>query len=261
MKPLISIVIPTCNRKSFLLQALKSLSHQDYPKKNIEIIVVDDHSPDDSQAAVKQLRIKNLRYFRQSENKGPAAARNIGARAAKGKFIFFMDDDCLPVSSWISDFVDFFEHHRDVGVVGGPLIPLKMNTIAKLELFKNRVLGIHLTQQTIGKDVPVGFTSNVAYRKEVFRTVGYFDESFLVPAGEDIEFKKRVCQTYNAAFLPVSVFHNQTYDLTYLLNLLFKQGLDKKPPHALSVKIFLLLLYSPLLLFNLLRKTLRYRLT
>ena len=95
MYPLVSVIVPCLNSELFILDALRSISHQTY--KNIEIVAIDDGSTDATVELVKQYRSSskvNTRFYQQ-EHRGPAAARNKGIWLAKGEFIAFLDaDDC-----------------------------------------------------------------------------------------------------------------------------------------------------------------------
>ena len=90
-KELVSVVIPTYNRKAVLENAIKSVLDQTY--KNIEIIVVDDASTDNSEDVVKAFQDSRIRYIRLEKNGGPSKARNVGIIEAKGKLIAFQDSD------------------------------------------------------------------------------------------------------------------------------------------------------------------------
>lgn len=89
--PLISVVIPTHNRAALLPRAVHSVLGQSYP--HFEIIIVDDASSDDSESTVAALNDQRIRYLRHTTNRGGSAARNTGIKAAKGKFVAFLDDD------------------------------------------------------------------------------------------------------------------------------------------------------------------------
>jgi glycosyltransferase involved in cell wall biosynthesis len=89
--PLISVVIPTFNRPSFIERACNTVINQSY--KNIEIIIVDDASNTSYSDAIKNIPFENLVYIRRDSNGGGSAARNTGIEAAKGDFIAFLDDD------------------------------------------------------------------------------------------------------------------------------------------------------------------------
>jgi glycosyltransferase involved in cell wall biosynthesis len=89
--PLVSVVLPTFNRAHLLKSALASVLSQTY--KNLEIIVVDDASTDDTQQVVAVIKDHRLRYIRHVATKGGSAARNTGILAAIGSYIAFLDDD------------------------------------------------------------------------------------------------------------------------------------------------------------------------
>ena len=92
MSHLISVIVPIYNREKYLRTCLDSIVNQSY--KNLEIILVDDGSTDDSvticeEYATDDLRIKIIRQ----ENQGVAAARNAGLRQAAGQYVGFVDSD------------------------------------------------------------------------------------------------------------------------------------------------------------------------
>lgn len=89
----VSIIVPVYNGHDFLERCLDSVVNQVY--KNIEIIIVDDASTDDTKEIIKKYSEKDKRIipFYQSENKGVSAARNTGLKAATGDYIVFLDSD------------------------------------------------------------------------------------------------------------------------------------------------------------------------
>lgn len=92
MLPLVSVVIPTFNRKYLILRALKSVAQQSYSA--IEVIVVDDASTDGTVDALKDREFPMaVRIVRLPVNRGPAGARNSGIRHASGKYVAFLDSD------------------------------------------------------------------------------------------------------------------------------------------------------------------------
>ena len=259
--PRISVVIPTYNRSNKLGEAIISIEQGTYPKKRIEILVVDDCSTDNTKQVVEQLikKYKNIRYFRTKKNSGPAVARNIGIKHSKGEYVFFTDDDCVVSRNALVKYVTFLEKNGKVMGAGGLLVPASNNIIAKIEAIKDRILKISDKSLRVGRNVPVGFTCNMIYRRKVFKEVGYFNEKFKAPAGEDTELKNRVVKKYDLAVMPVIVKHNHDYNLDYLLGILFKQSLGRNPPSSTIKKIFYLILYSPKLIYKVVTKTLVYR--
>jgi len=88
---LVSVVIPTHNRAALLHRAIESVRRQTYP--NLEIIVVDDASTDETRMVVERLIDPRIRYLRHAVSRGGSAARNTGIKAATGEYIAFLDDD------------------------------------------------------------------------------------------------------------------------------------------------------------------------
>lgn len=92
MKPLVSVVMPSWNREAYLAEAINSILGQTY--KNIELIIVDDGSTDDSKFLYDYFMKKDSRVkVIYQENKGISGARNTGIKAAKGKYIAVADSD------------------------------------------------------------------------------------------------------------------------------------------------------------------------
>ena len=91
--PLVSIIVPVYNAEIYLRECLDSLINQTY--KNIEIIVVDDCSTDNTLKNLKSIKDKRLRIVKLEKNSGACAARNKGIDEAKGKYIAFQDSDDL----------------------------------------------------------------------------------------------------------------------------------------------------------------------
>ena len=112
--PLVSIIIPTFNRRHFVGDAIDSCLAQTYP--NCEIIVVDDGSSDDTESFLRRQYGERIRYIRQA-NQGPGIARNRGIAAAKGDFIHFCDADDRLVSRKVQICMDYFRGHPEVAVV------------------------------------------------------------------------------------------------------------------------------------------------
>jgi len=89
---LISIIIPTYNRVSFLIETVNSILDQTY--KNFEIIIISDGSTDNTNKEISKITDSRLKFIQLEKNYGyPAKARNEGIKISKGKFIAFCDDD------------------------------------------------------------------------------------------------------------------------------------------------------------------------
>ena len=100
-QPFFSIIIPTYNRPKQLVVCLESLADLEYPRDCFEVLVVDDGSEISLEPVIAPFHKRiNLTLLKQT-NAGPAAARNTGARQAKGDFLTFVDNDCKPASDWL----------------------------------------------------------------------------------------------------------------------------------------------------------------
>lgn len=87
----ISVIIPLYNEEKYIKECINSVINQTY--KNIEIIVVDDKSTDNSLNELKSIKDKRIKIIELKENKGVSNARNIGIKEAKGDYICFLDSD------------------------------------------------------------------------------------------------------------------------------------------------------------------------
>ena len=90
--PTVTVIIPTFNRATSVVQAVQSVERQTHPNEQIEIVVVDDGSTDGTEEALARACGRSLRYVKQA-NAGPSAARNHGLRLAAGELIAFLDSD------------------------------------------------------------------------------------------------------------------------------------------------------------------------
>jgi glycosyltransferase involved in cell wall biosynthesis len=106
-QPMVSVIVPTCNRPGMLVETLKSVLQQTYP--NIEIVVVNDGDMD-VQHIVHSINKKgNITYVNHDQNKGVAAARNTGIKLSRGKYIAYLDDDDRFYPQHVETLVRFLE--------------------------------------------------------------------------------------------------------------------------------------------------------
>jgi glycosyltransferase involved in cell wall biosynthesis len=114
----VSIIVPVYNVSAYLEECIRSLMEQDY--KNLEIIPVDDGSPDDCGAILDRLAAEDPRIKPiHKANGGAASARNAGLDAATGEYISFVDGDDMAERSYISHLVEIAETaDADIAVCG-----------------------------------------------------------------------------------------------------------------------------------------------
>src|SRR5690242_9960611 len=120
-QPFFSIIVPTYERPEQVAACLKALARLKYPRERFEVIIVDDGSQTAPNAAVEFLQGRLHVTLLLQAHAGPAAARNAGAMRARGKYLAFTDDDCLPAPDWLQALTACFDRAPD-HLVGGRII-------------------------------------------------------------------------------------------------------------------------------------------
>ncbi len=128
--PLISVIIPTFNREKFLESTIESVFNQSY--KNIELIVVDDGSTDNTEQIINSMDNNSILYIKLNKNMGCSFARNIGFHSSKGEYIAFLDSDDKWVSNKLEEQLEVFKLSKDIGVVTCDLIVKDYRTNKKI---------------------------------------------------------------------------------------------------------------------------------
>ena len=166
--PRVSVIIPTHNRRDLLRAAIDSVLVQTYP--DVEIIVVDDGSTDDTTEAMAQY-IGRIVYLRQT-NQDVAATRNTGIRAATGEYLTFLDDDDLMLPTKIERQVQLLAAHPDAGLVHCRFYHVDRdgNVLDKIGVLpEGQVLKPLLCRNFIWMGAPM-------VRRQCIEQVGMFDE-------------------------------------------------------------------------------------
>ncbi len=199
----VSVVIPTRNRAEDLKACLRALAAQNFPRESYEVLVCDDGSEEDIDKVVAEFRRGGfeVRHLRQ-EPKGPAAARNLGIRHAKGSIIAMTDSDALPDPLWLRKLHEAFANNSDAVAVEGQVYAANEGEFDPLgEGPSNKSGGVYLT-------------CNCAYRRDVLLQIGGFDESFPYPAYEDTELAARARQAGRIVWEPEAVVIHPQRPLT-----------------------------------------------
>jgi GT2 family glycosyltransferase len=108
--PRVSVIVPTYNRPERLAEALASINAQTF--QDFEIIVIDDGEMDVETVVQAHNAAGRVTYIKHDRNRGLAAARNTGIRAAKGKYVAYLDDDDRYLPDHLETLVSFLEHHE-----------------------------------------------------------------------------------------------------------------------------------------------------
>lgn len=173
--PQVSVVIPTHNRASTVVRAIRSVLRQTY--QNFEIILVDDGSTDSTREVLEHLSDTRLRYIRHDRNLGGGAARNTGIEAARGKYIAFLDSDDEWLPEKLERQVQLLEKSDpSVGVIYSGYSYIDENTCS-IDSRVPRYRGL-IIDELLGGNV-VGTASTVVVRRSCFGGVRRFDSSML----------------------------------------------------------------------------------
>ena len=213
-----SVIIPAYNAGKTLPDTLAALKQQTISHNEYEVIVVDDGSTDDTADAARRFGVNCI----GQPNRGPAAARNHGARIAKGDIILFTDADCSADRDWLRQMTLPFQNEKTIGVKGAYRTNQKAFAarFAQAE-FEDRY-------DLLGKADAIDMvdTYSAAFRKDIFIKIGLFDESFPVANNEDTELSYRMCAAgYWLEFNPEAiVYHLHPDSFVKYLRLKFKRG-------------------------------------
>jgi FkbM family methyltransferase len=190
VSPYFSVIIPSYERPASLTRLLELLSRQVF--SDFEVVVVDQSAiPLDLDA----LRCNFPIQYIHTTERGPAKARNLGIKHAKGPVLAFTDDDCEPDVQWLVNAYKYFQDDSIVGLEG--LVQSDMTDTERYRIVTNQ--GFE----------GVGFmTANLFLRKEIVDKLGGFDERFERPFREDTDLAWRALAYGRIPFVPdVKVLH------------------------------------------------------
>ena len=230
----VSVIVPTWNGAGKIKHCLAALHNQNFDRP-FEIIVVDDGSTDDTvEVAAGYPRVRVI----SQPNAGPAAARNRGAREASGDIVVFTDDDCEPLSGWLTEMSKPFADPEVIGAKG---------------IYRTRQKGIvpRFVQieyedryRRMGRLSQVDFidTYSAAFRRDRFLEMDGYDVIFPVACAEDVELSYRMsARGWKMVFVPTAIVcHSHPSDLAGYLKKKYKfafwrvMAVKKNPSKAIQ---------------------------
>ena len=212
--PICSLIIVNYNGLRHTKDCLKSLQKLAYPESQLDLIVIDNCSQDNSVNSLRQ-QFPKVRIFVNTANNF-AKALNLGISEAKGQYIGFLNNDATLDSQWLAILVKLLETHQKVGATSGKL------------LFKDGRInsaGIHQLPNFYWRDVGFGEKDSgqydaereveglcwaaVLFRRECLEDVGPIDEDFVMYF-EDVEFSKRCHKRgWKMLYTPTAIAHHE----------------------------------------------------
>lgn len=208
-RPTVSVIIPVYNRAHLLPRTIESVLKQKLT--DFEVLIIDDCSRDDPASVVSNFKDSRLRYLRQPENRGVAAARNRGLQEACAPFVAFLDDDDEWFPEKLAMQVDLF--HRSPPDVG--LIYTGVETVLcdGSRTLQEPVARGDLYRELLVRNILHGAGSSIMMRRNVVAKVGFFDGR--LPAIEDYDYWLRVCRHYKIDCISTPLIrYNDNRDLS-----------------------------------------------
>lgn len=222
-QPKVTFIICTYNRSDYLDDTLRSLQRQSLSDLQVEVLVVDNNSTDDTPTIVQRHQKsyskdhKPIRYIKES-NQGLSHARNRGIAEAKASCIVFLDDDIRAAETLIPAWISFFAEQPDAMAGGGRIhVQFDDPRPAWMSHFLLPLLGHHdlggSPKRYPRSKYPFG--GNMGFRTSVFDKVGYFDSSLgrkgkQLMASEEKEFFGRLkAKDIDAYYLPDAMLYHR----------------------------------------------------
>ena len=220
MYSFISVVVPAYNGEKLIGRCIESLLAMDYPKDRMEILIVDNHSTDQTPRIISEYPVIGLREERPGSN----AARNKAVTSARGEIIAFTDVDCEVDASWAREIDSVFQDGR-VDAVMGFSEGINENFWAHLEQgnfeefwFRRDSQGYSLKR--LGVD-----TRNCAVRKAVLEECGYLNADLPYCGDLDLSVKMRARQCHLVFNENMRVWHHNRTVLGQILEIKEKHAL------------------------------------
>ncbi|MDA9973167.1 glycosyltransferase [Candidatus Pelagibacter ubique] len=194
--PLVSVIITTYNRSQKVANCINGVLRQDYD--NVEIIVVDDYSTDDTESFLKKNYLNEVKYVRHNFNQGVQFASNTGYRHASGKYVAFIgDDDVWSNNNKLSEQVKIFENDylKKYGIVTTDVKIITKEKSYKKNIKKPKNLVKHILNKN-----GIIYGSAALIRSDIFKQVGMFAKD--LPRGTDSDvFRRIILLGYDVYFI------------------------------------------------------------
>ena len=186
---LFSIIIPTCNRNNLLSLCLDRLApgFQTMDASLYEVIVSDDGKNNEARLLM-ETKYPWAQWI-EGPKRGPASNRNYGAKLAKGDWLVFTDDDCLPDINWLQAYIETIKLQPGCKAFEGAVIPDDWNLLKK-----------DMSECPVNTTGGCFWSANIIVGKKLFDEVGGFDEQYKIAAQEDQDLKIQILKKTNIFF-------------------------------------------------------------
>lgn len=193
----ISVVIAVRNEQRNIAGCLKSLLQQDFPAGQMEILIMDDHSSDQTAAIVNGMQDERIQYHRLSiEEQGKKAAINKGIGLAKYEFILTTDADCRFNPNWMRTMAAFQLKYKSVFIAAPVVMDKEQSFLDKFQsldfLTLQGITAVAVTKQWFN----MANGANLMYSRKAFEDVNGFEGIDAIPTGDDMLLMEKMSNTF-----------------------------------------------------------------
>ncbi|MFC1828418.1 glycosyltransferase family 2 protein [Thermodesulfobacteriota bacterium] len=213
----VSILIPTYQMGKFVARAIRSALHQSFPSEKYEIVVIDDGSTDNTSRVLQSFG-NDIKIITHEENKGLAAARNTGLRAARGRYVVNLDAD---------DYI----HHDLINIQHTFLTLDPWIDAVSCDYYIVDEREAHMERKS-AEEFPIA--CGIMFRIDQLINIGLYDEDFLAREEEDVRI--RFLEEYSIYNIPLPLYRYRQHgkNLTKNKELMKEQMIKLNNKHSLS---------------------------
>lgn len=217
----VSVIIPVYNREDYIAETIGSVLLQDHP--DVELIVIDDGSTDDSYTVVERLAVEHgftLLTHPGHVNRGQSASINLGLERCSGEYVAVLDSDDLFLPGKLTSQVRVLQERPDVGLVYGKGMGINSEGKVRFAILDDAHVEPNDPNAML-LDCYFLLPQNALVRKSVYDQVGGFDES--LRSGQDHDMLVRMAEVTRFHFEPDLVFHYRRHG-----NSISEKGLETR---------------------------------
>ena len=210
LQPVVSVIIPIYGKCGYTLRCLASIAASP-PSIPFEVIVVDDYSPDNSAKVLK--RVAGIQLISNTKNQGFIHSCNIGAKAATGQYLYFLNNDTVVTPGWLDELVRTFHEFPGTGLVGSKLvypdgtlqeaggIIWQDGSAWNFGRFQDPLLPVY----NYAREVDYCSGASIMIPKALFEDLGGFDKHYLPAYCEDADIALKIRDKgYRVIYQPLS---------------------------------------------------------
>jgi len=193
--PKITIAILNYNREEFLDRSIRSCINQEYFNKEIEILIIDDASTDNSEKVIKYFKknyLCDLNYIKLNKNYGPGYCSNLAVKKSKGEFFIRVDSDDYIGRLAVESMSNILINNSSIAYTYGDLVKIN-NKGAKIEILK-----------LDSKQKKLNHGAGIMFRKNIIKFVGNYNKN--LRQAEDYDLIKRIDNKFKSFYLPIPFY-------------------------------------------------------